>query len=145
MHHDKTSGGFLLPTHKNSKAHFYAKQILHESIYGIFIEKLIKAYGQIRIGDPNKPGILCGPLHTPAAVEAFKNGIEQVKKQKGTILHGGAVIQGPGNFVEPTITSIPYDAPVVQNEIFVPVCIFLSGRNSLESKKDVELIWKIWL
>ena len=101
-------------------------QILHESVYDSFIEKLIKAYGQVRIGDPNKSGILCGPLHTPAAVEAFKNGIEQVKKQKGTILHGGSVIQGPGNFVEPTITSIHYDAPVVQNEIFVPVWTFVT-------------------
>ena len=96
--------------------------ILHESIYDEFLEKLIKAYSQVKIGDPRKPGVLCGPLHTKAAVEQYKQGIEKVKSQNGKILFGGKVLQiNGGNFVEPTITQIPHTAPVVQNEIFVPI------------------------
>lgn len=60
-------------------------------------------------------------MHTKGAVDAFKNGIEQVKKENGRILHGGNVISAEGNFVEPTITRISFDAPVVQNEIFAPI------------------------
>ncbi|KAJ2794479.1 Alpha-aminoadipic semialdehyde dehydrogenase, partial [Coemansia furcata] len=48
---------------------------LHEDIHDTFIERLLKAYGQIRVGNPLEPGILCGPLHTKAAVAAFEQGI----------------------------------------------------------------------
>eukprot|EP00842_Homolaphlyctis_polyrhiza_P003355 jgi/Hompol1/401/HPOL_005299-RA len=95
--------------------------ILHDSIYDEFIEKLIKAYAQVRIGDPLQEGTLCGPLHTQAAVEHYKKGIQSVIEQGGKILYGGKVLDRPGNFVMPTITSIDWAAPVVQNEIFVPI------------------------
>ena len=99
--------------------------ILHESIYDEFIAKLIKAYSQVPIGDPLKEGTLCGPLHSKNAVEQFKKGLEQVKIQGGKILYGGQVMDRPGNFVEPTITQIAADAPIVQHEIFVPVIGFM--------------------
>jgi len=95
--------------------------LLHEKIHDEFIEKLVKAYKSIRIGDPLEAGTLCGPLHTKAAVEHYKKGIEAVKAQGGKILTGGEVLDRPGNFVVPTITSISADADVVQNEIFVPI------------------------
>jgi aldehyde dehydrogenase family 7 protein A1 len=41
--------------------------------------------------------------------------------QGGKILYGGKVIDGPGNFVMPTISSISHDAQVVQHEVFVPI------------------------
>ncbi|KAJ1800007.1 Alpha-aminoadipic semialdehyde dehydrogenase [Coemansia sp. RSA 2399] len=95
---------------------------LHEDIHDTFIDRLTKAYGQIKIGNPLEPGILCGPLHTKAAVQAYKQGIEDVKAQGGNILYGGNVLQNlVGNFVEPTITSIAHDAPVVHREIFAPI------------------------
>ena len=37
-------------------------------------------------------GVLCGPLHTPEAVEAYKNAIEDAKAQGGTVAFGGKVI-----------------------------------------------------
>ncbi|KAG0033757.1 Alpha-aminoadipic semialdehyde dehydrogenase [Podila clonocystis] len=95
--------------------------LLHEKIHDEFIEKLTKAYQSIRIGDPLEAGTLCGPLHTKAAVEHYKQGIEAVKAQGGKILTGGKVLERAGNFVTPTITSISPDADVVQNEIFVPI------------------------
>jgi aldehyde dehydrogenase family 7 protein A1 len=59
--------------------------LLHEKIEPIFMKKLIDAYKQfsLKIGDPLQEGVLCGPLHTEAAVDAFKEGIKQVKEQGG--------------------------------------------------------------
>ncbi|TPX58973.1 hypothetical protein PhCBS80983_g02815 [Powellomyces hirtus] len=94
---------------------------IHEKIHDDFMARLTKAYDQVRIGDPLDPKTLCGPLHTTAAVEQYKKGIEAVKQQGGKILRGGKVLDRPGNFVEPTITSIDSSAAVVQNEIFVPI------------------------
>lgn len=95
---------------------------LQEDIHDAFVERLKKAYGQIKIGNPLEQGVLCGPLHTKAAVEAYMQGIADVKEQGGKIIHGGNVLKDlQGNYVEPTITSIAHDAPVVHREIFAPI------------------------
>ncbi|KAJ3354529.1 Alpha-aminoadipic semialdehyde dehydrogenase [Allomyces javanicus] len=94
---------------------------LHEKIRDEFMAQLIAAYQQVRIGDPLDEATLCGPLHTKAAVEAYQKGLEAVKAQGGKILFGGEVLDAPGNYVTPAITEIDAKAPVVQNEIFVPI------------------------
>ncbi|ORZ40930.1 aldehyde dehydrogenase [Catenaria anguillulae PL171] len=95
---------------------------LHEKIEKEFMTNLIAAYKQVRVGDPLADSTLCGPLHTKAAVEAYKQGLVKVQEQGGKILFGGNVINGAaGNYVEPTITRIDPSAPVVQHEIFVPI------------------------
>eukprot|EP01100_Stratorugosa_tubuloviscum_P013679 TRINITY_DN6_c1_g2_i1.p1 TRINITY_DN6_c1_g2~~TRINITY_DN6_c1_g2_i1.p1 ORF type:complete len:545 (+),score=256.67 TRINITY_DN6_c1_g2_i1:138-1772(+) len=100
---------------------------LHESIYDSFLERLKNAYKQVIIGDPVTEGVLCGPLHTRASVEAFKNAISDAKKQGGEILFGGRILDNlegslqNGNFVEPTIIGISPDAEIVQHETFAPI------------------------
>lgn len=93
--------------------------IVHESVYDKLMDKLVKAYSQVKIGDPLESGVLCGPLHTSAAVEAYKDTLEKVKQQGGEILYGGEVLGG--NFVKPTLTRVKPDMEVVQNEAFVPI------------------------
>src|SRR5688572_12721199 len=95
--------------------------MVHESIYDEFIAKLVKAYKSVPIGDPLKSGTLCGPLHTKAAVKQYERGVKEVQEQGGEIIYGGKVLEGPGNFVLPTITKIDPKAKVVQDEIFVPI------------------------
>jgi len=93
---------------------------LHESIYDEFLKRLTKAYSSIKIGDPLEKGVLCGPLHTKSAVEQYKRGIEQAKKEGGKVAFGGNVVSGkPGNFVEPTIIEISPNAPITQNEVSI--------------------------
>jgi aldehyde dehydrogenase family 7 member A1 len=96
--------------------------ILHESIYDEFIARLVKAYSQIKIGDPLTDGVLCGPLHTKQAVEHYKQALIDVKAQGGKIIYGGKVLENmEGNYVMPTITQIDPSAPAMQEEVFVPV------------------------
>ncbi|KAJ3225429.1 Alpha-aminoadipic semialdehyde dehydrogenase [Clydaea vesicula] len=96
--------------------------MVQESIYDEFIAKLLKAYKQVKIGDPASEGVLCGPLHTKNAVKQYEIGIKKVKEQGGEIIYGGKTLDiNGGNFVEPTITKITPSAEVVQHEIFVPI------------------------
>jgi len=94
---------------------------LHHRIHDEFLARLTKAYASVKIGDPLDPQVLCGPLHTKAAVTEYRQAIENIKKQGGKIVHGGRVLERAGNFVEPTLTSIRPDAPIVQEEVFVPI------------------------
>ncbi|GMF34672.1 unnamed protein product [Phytophthora fragariaefolia] len=87
---------------------------LHEDIHDEFLDRLVSAYQNVKIGDPLKDGVLCGPLHNTQAVKNYLDGIDSIKKQGGKILTGGRKIEGDGHFVEPTIVSIADDAEIVQ-------------------------------
>lgn len=108
--------------------------ILHEKIYDNFLERLKKAYGSVTIGNPLEAGILCGPLHSKQAIEAYKSVIAELKQCPGAnIITGGRVLEDrPGNYVEPTIvTGLAHDHPLVMRETFVPI-VYALKTNSLE-------------
>ena len=117
---------------------------LHTSIYDQFINKLITAYQSVKIGNPLDPSILCGPLHNKAAVELFKNTIENATNtlNKGRILFGGIILSSdrPGNYVTPTIIEMIGDnnhyAPITQEESFVPI-LYVMRISSIEEGIDM--------
>eukprot|EP00345_Euplotes_harpa_P001543 CAMPEP_0168322638 /NCGR_PEP_ID=MMETSP0213-20121227/3008_1 /TAXON_ID=151035 /ORGANISM="Euplotes harpa, Strain FSP1.4" /LENGTH=510 /DNA_ID=CAMNT_0008324563 /DNA_START=37 /DNA_END=1569 /DNA_ORIENTATION=+ len=94
---------------------------LHESIYDGFVEKLVNAYKTVKIGDPLDSKTLMGPLHSKLSVELYQKALETIEAQGGKILSGGKVIEGDGNYVEPTIVEIDKDAAIVQTETFAPI------------------------
>uniref|UniRef100_A0A8C1VK05 aldehyde dehydrogenase (NAD(+)) n=1 Tax=Cyprinus carpio TaxID=7962 RepID=A0A8C1VK05_CYPCA len=103
--------------------------MLHESVHDDVVERIAKAYKQIRIGDPWDPNTLYGPLHTKQAVQQYLAAIDQAKQQGGTLVCGGKVMDRPGNYVEPTIiTGLPHDAPIVHTETFVPILYVLKFK-----------------
>ncbi|KAI9141387.1 Aldehyde/histidinol dehydrogenase [Paraphysoderma sedebokerense] len=94
---------------------------LHSSIHDSFLAKLQSAYDQLTIGDPLDSKTLCGPLHTKHAVDLFQKGCAAVTKNGGKIVYGGDKLNGSGNFVVPTISSIDPMSDVVKQELFVPI------------------------
>ncbi len=94
---------------------------LHRSIHDAFSEKLANAYGQIRIGDPMDDNTLMGPLIDADAVRQYEDAIAQITEQGGRILAGGAVLDGPGHFVAPTVVAARPDMPICQHETFAPI------------------------
>ncbi|CAE7939194.1 unnamed protein product [Symbiodinium sp. KB8] len=103
---------------------------LHESLYDGFVERMVKAYKTIKIGNPLDEDTLMGPLHTAAAVKEYEDGIEEIKKQGGKILVGGKAIKDKGgHFVEPTIVEISPDAEILNTELFVPILYVLKFKD----------------
>ncbi|OZJ01872.1 putative aldehyde dehydrogenase family 7 member A1 [Bifiguratus adelaidae] len=101
---------------------------VHSNIYDSVVDKLRQAYMQVKIGNPLHSGVLCGPLHSRAAVQAYERGIQAVQDQGGRILYGGKVldrndgeIYGKGNYVMPTLTEVKPDMDIVKEEIFAPI------------------------
>ena len=78
------------------------------------VERLKKAYSQLKVGDPLEKNTIYGPLHTKNSVKLFLNAIEEAKKQGGQILIGGKEMENrEGNYVEPTIvTGLAHDAKI---------------------------------
>jgi L-aminoadipate-semialdehyde dehydrogenase len=100
--------------------------IAQKSIVKDLEGRLVKAYKQIRIGDPLDPKTLMGPLVNRGAVDDMFRALERVKKDGGTILTGGNKLPDKGpNFVEPTIVKMPAQTEIVKEETFAPVLYIL--------------------
>jgi len=95
--------------------------IVHESRAEELLGKLVKAYKQVRVGNPLDSDTLLGPLIDHVAVETFRAAIDEIKKEGGEILYGGHVLNRPGYFVEPTIVRAHPHWPIVQREKFAPI------------------------
>jgi len=95
--------------------------LVHESRAEELLDKLVKAYRQVRIGNPLDSDVLLGPLIDHVAVETYRAAIDEIKKEGGEILYGGHVLTRPGYFVEPTIVRAQPHWPIVQRETFAPI------------------------
>ena len=88
--------------------------------------RLVRAYGQVKIGDPMRDGTLMGPLVTGEAVEEMFEALEQIRADGGEVLCGGKMLPELGpNFVEPTIVKMPAQTEIVKTETFAPILYLL--------------------
>jgi aldehyde dehydrogenase (NAD+) len=96
--------------------------IMHKSIGDRLTERLVKAYGQVKIGDPLKSGVLMGPLVTKAAVDDMMAALESAKEQGGKVVFGGQRLPEQGEqFVRPAIVRMPCQSAIVRRETFAPI------------------------
>jgi len=104
--------------------------LLHESIYDSFLGRLLGAYKSLKLGNPLDKDTLVGPLHTAAAVEEYRKGLEQIKAEGGVVRFGGNVLSSmKGFFVEPTLVEIKHEAPIVKTELFCPILHVIKFKN----------------
>ena len=111
---------------------------LQKEIAATFTASLVKAYGQIKVGDPMDPRTLMGPLINERAVAGFKRGMESALAEGGEILFGGKVIEGL--FVEPTIIKARADMKIVCEETFAPILYvieFDEFESAMQAHNDV--------
>ena len=104
---------------------------LHESIADDVIEKLVAAYGQVRIGDPLDADTLMGPLTDEAAIQRYMDAIEKAKAAGGELLTGGNRVDRDGYFVEPAIVRAENHWDIVQEETFAPI-LYVMTYSDLE-------------
>lgn len=99
--------------------------LIHRSIRDSFVERLVKAYEGVRIGNPLDPQTLMGPLFHAPAVDAMQAAIAKLKEEGGEVLYGGERLEGEaypgGNYVRPCIAAAENHFEVVQSETFAPI------------------------
>jgi aldehyde dehydrogenase (NAD+) len=110
--------------------------IVHESIEEQVTEAVVKAYKQVRIGDPLDSDTLMGPLTDESAVERFEQAVQRAKDAGGEVLTGGKRIERDGFFVEPTVIKAENDWDIVQEETFAPI-LYVMSYKTLEEAMDM--------
>ena len=111
--------------------------IIHEKIYDQFVEKLVKAYQQIKIGDPLDSNNHMGPLIDKDAVKMYLQSIEACINEGGKFIVEGGVLEGAayasGCYVKPCIAEAKPQFKIVQHETFAPILYLLKYKTIEEA------------
>jgi len=106
--------------------------IIHESVYEQFKQKLVAAYGQIKIGDPLDENNHMGPLIDQDAVKAYLDAIEKCKAEGGKFVVEGGKLDGEsyssGCYVKPCIAEVENSFKIVQHETFAPILYLIKYK-----------------
>jgi aldehyde dehydrogenase (NAD+) len=100
---------------------------LQRGVASRITDALVKAYKQVKIGDPMEETTLMGPLVNRRAVDEMMAGLGRIRSEGGEILYGGEHIMGC--FVQPTLVKARPDMPVVSEEIFAPILYLIEFDN----------------
>jgi len=110
---------------------------VQEGIYDEFIEKLVKKFENIKIGNPLDSTTVMGSQIDARQVKTILDYVEIAKQEGGVVLTGGVKYTengcDKGNFVRPTlITNVKNTCRVSQEEIFGPVAVVIKFKTDDE-------------
>lgn len=116
--------------------------IIHEEIYDKVKDALVRAYSQLRIGNPLDQQNHVGPLIDKAAVEMYLTALKNVLAEGGKIIVEGGVIEGPGYesgcYVKPAIVEAENHFEMVQHETFAPILYLLKYKGGIENAIKIQ-------
>ena len=111
--------------------------IMQSGVAGELTERLVNAYGQVRIGNPLEKDTLMGPLVDTKAVDDMMRALSVIKEQGGEVIYGGNALEAPdypgGCYVEPTLVRAPADMPIIKDETFAPILYLITADDVEEA------------
>ena len=110
---------------------------VQEGIYDEFVEKLVKKFENIKIGNPLDPTTVMGSQIDAKQVKTILDYVEIAKQEGGVVLTGGVKYTengcDKGAFVKPTlITGVHNGCRISQEEVFGPVSVVIKFKNDEE-------------
>ncbi|MGF1596385.1 MAG: NAD-dependent succinate-semialdehyde dehydrogenase [Acidimicrobiales bacterium] len=108
-----------------------------------FTARLAAAMGAVRVGNGLDEGVTCGPMINAAAVRSIDGLVRAAVEAGATTAVGGAPIEGPGYFYQPTVLGgVAPDSPITSEEIFgpvAPVIPFTDTDDMIANANDTEM------
>ena len=104
--------------------------IVHRSVKDALLQRLLRTYSGLRIGNPLVAGNLVGPLIDEAAWQAMQRAMAAAREQGGRLLTGGERVladEFPNAwYVQPAIVEMPAQTQIVRHETFAPLLYVLA-------------------
>ncbi|HEV7466488.1 MAG TPA: NAD-dependent succinate-semialdehyde dehydrogenase [Candidatus Dormibacteraeota bacterium] len=105
-----------------------------ESLAGEFAQRLAERMSALRLGRGSEPQTQVGPLIEEAARGKVIELVDDAVRRGARVLTGGAPVDGPGWFYQPTVlVDVPREARLLREEIFGPVAPITSFRTEEEA------------
>jgi 1-pyrroline-5-carboxylate dehydrogenase len=118
-----------------------SRAIVHRSVYGTFIEKLLARTAKLRVGPAHEPEVQVGPVINSRARQTMLNYIESGKRE-ARLVAGGEIVEGDALVLQPTVfVDVPPHARIFREEIFGPVLAVTpadSFQHALDLANDSE-------
>ena len=117
-------GAIMCKFRNNGQTCVCANRIyVQAGVYDAFAAKLTARVGAMKVGDGLEAGTDLGPLINAEAITKVQEHIADATSKGGqVVMGGGEPVQGPGNFLPPTIvTGVTQDMAVAQEETFGPL------------------------
>jgi len=96
--------------------------IVHNAIYDRFVEQFVSGVRAIRVGNPMDEATELGPLATASIRDDLVAQVDKSVAMGARLLCGGAIIDEPGFYYQPTVLAdIPDESPAAIEELFGPV------------------------
>jgi aldehyde dehydrogenase (NAD+) len=106
---------------------------VHQTLEKELTRRLVAAYKQVRIGDPQNAEVLMGPLISVGAVDAMQEALRRLREEGGTILYGGQPLTGSrypgGRYVVPCLAKTAAHFSIVHEETFAPILYLIAYKN----------------
>jgi len=114
---------------QGQKCSALSRLILLEENYDRVMERLIPAAASLRIGNPEQPGIMVGPVIDEAAYRRILEYID-IGKKEATLAYQAKEVPPHGYFIPPTIfTDVKPTMRIAREEIFGPVLSVLKVKD----------------
>ena len=108
--------------------------IVHESIAAEFAAKLSERMSGTITGRGTEDATTLGPLIDQKSRDKVHSLVSAAVEDGATTLTGGAPVEGPGYFYQPTVlTNVPAGSRILQEEIFGPVAPIVTFRTEDEA------------
>jgi RHH-type transcriptional regulator, proline utilization regulon repressor / proline dehydrogenase / delta 1-pyrroline-5-carboxylate dehydrogenase len=115
--------------YQGQKCSALSRLILLEENYDRVLERLLPAAASLRVGNPEQPGIMVGPVIDEPAYRRILDYIE-IGKKEATLAYQAKEVPPHGYFIPPTIfTNVKPDMRIAREEIFGPVLSVLKARD----------------
>ena len=116
--------------------------IVHELIFEEIKKRLVKAYNQLKIGNPLDEKNHVGPLIDEEAVNLYNKTLNQIEREGGEWLVPGEVLSSKeleSNFyVKPAIAIIDHDAQIVHQETFAPILYLIKYNGDVTNAISIQ-------
>ena len=115
--------------YQGQKCSALSRLILLEENYDRVMERLLSAAGSLRVGNPEEPGMMVGPVIDGAAYKRIQEYIE-IGKSEATLAYQAKEVPPEGYFIPPTIFSgVKPNMRIAREEIFGPVLSVIKVRD----------------
>lgn len=115
--------------------------IVHESIFDEIKSKLLKAYQQIKIGNPLDEKNNVGPLIDTDSVRMYLDTLKKITETGGKTIVEGGVLSGKGYesgcYVKPAVYEVTSENILVKQETFAPI-LYLIRYQTIEQAIEIQ-------
>lgn len=116
--------------------------IIHEDVYDTVRDALVKAYAQLKIGNPLDESNHVGPLIDAAAVQMYLDALTKAEAEGGNVIVPGGVLEGEGYesgcYVKPAIVEAQNHFAIVQHETFAPILYIMKYSGGVENAIKIQ-------